>query len=193
MKLKCLRLACVGCAFASSAFSALAQQSPPTPPTLPDPSNLPDPPYAIITYIDTGSTVVAPAAGRIFPLVGLQPDQKVQITVQFSLLAQGIQGQFFPIGLGPNGNAPIIQAQALDGGTINGWTPDVTPADVNPGIANLPVSNSGTITFTFQAAHDPGINQIALRQGSRAMGLQFWVLGPQNNPPAITPADPSNY
>jgi len=178
----------------------------PTPPPAPNPQDLPPPPYAIITYTSTQSppqSVVAPCAKGIFALVGLQPDQIIQVTIQYPVV------QPTPPNVLPHPNpwvvvpGALINAEPLDGGTVTVPT------------GGLVVSGNGTVSFTFQATHDPGVNQISLRQGFPApasdslpptyggvafapsrqeLGLQFWVndtANPQNNPAMITADDPS--
>jgi hypothetical protein len=97
----------------------------------------------------------------IFGLVGLSPDQLVQVTVQYSAPKTG----------------RLIIAEALDGGQIIGQ-------------AIMVVGVDHAIHFQFRAAHATGFNHIALREGSRAVGLQFWVLDtqhPERNPPVVNP------
>jgi|ERR1700730_2028352 len=172
----------------------------------PNPQDLPPPPYATITYSSTQSppqTVVVPCAKGVFALVGLQPDQIIQVTVQYPVV------QPTPPSVPPLANlfvvpGAIINAEPLDGGTVTVPT------------GGLVVASNGTVTFTFQATHDPGVNQISLRQAFPApstdpiptvpqanigvglarqeLGLQFWVndtANPKNNPAMITADDPS--
>lgn len=166
----------------SAAFHLYAQTSPPnaqqSPPLVPT-SDLPDPPYARVWYSKTES-VVASCRSGIFDCVGLQSDQTVQVTVQC-----------------PAGRAfQKVTVQTLDGGTVA--RPLATSAPDAPTASDRAISLStsadGTFTFVFQAGHNPGLNQVSLRQGSQELGLQFWVLdpqNPQNNPPILTPNKPS--
>jgi hypothetical protein len=57
------------------------------------------------------------------------------------------------------------------------------------------VAEDGTISFTFGAPANAGLDRIAIRGVSKTLRMQFWVLdaaNPQNNPPVITPANPEN-
>jgi hypothetical protein len=151
--------------------------------------NLPDPPYATVTYSD-GSSVVTPGAGGTFALVGLQPNVPIQVIVQY-----------------PSSDAlQLINLEPLDGGAVlpPADTPVSTFNNPCPGcvivIPVVPVplltDKQASLAFTFVPGTLPGSYQIALRQGTHALVLHFWVLdadNPQNNPPAITPADPNNY
>lgn len=167
----------------------------PTP--TPTPPGLPTPPYAIVTYASASTStsslsVVSPCVEGVFGLVGLQPDQVIQVVVQYPT-SQALQ---------------LVSLEALDGGTIlppssvSATTTNVSigqllqgvPIPATPQVASLVISANGTLTFTFKATHDPGRNQIALRQGGQELGLQFWVFDLQNaanNPVAITPATPN--
>ena len=142
--------------------------------------NLLDPPYATITFSD-GSSVVSPGAGGVFPLVGLQPNQAVKVDVQ----------------LPPDYALQLFRIESLDGGAV---LPPIIPASGNCSLAQcnvivqLPITT--TLTFTFVAGSLPGRYRVPLRDGSRALLLEFWVQdmnNPQNNPPAITAAQPDNY
>jgi len=97
----------------------------------------------------------------IFDLVGVNPDQLVQVTITYPALAVG----------------RLITAEALDGGQVISATP-------------LVVGPDQTIRFQFRAAHTPGFNHIALHNGARETGLQFWVLDaqhPERKPAVINP------
>ncbi len=161
-------------------------------------TDLPLPPYALVTYSD-GTTVLSPGAGGTFALVGVQASQLVQVTVQYPT----------------NDALQIIELEALDGGAVapavlpgtnpNGQAPSPSPnpcqgciplnsAPVSSGL--LITDTNATLNFVFLPGTSPGSYRITLRKGASLMLLQFWVLDPQNlenNPPAITPADPSNY
>jgi hypothetical protein len=118
---------------------------------------------SLLVNLGPTQAVIASANGQIFPLVGLQPDQTVQVTVQYPS-DQALQ---------------TVQATPLDGGTIS-FPPGGTTINAN-----------GTITFAFTATHDPGLNQVSLQQGSVELGVEFWVFDnsdPENNPPTVQPA-----
>src|ERR1700737_1434802 len=104
-------------------------------------------------FFNGGSYVVATSND----LVGLQPNQVVDVAVQFSTDKAG----------------RTIIIEPLDGGQVIGSS------------NKLVVSTDGTLTFRLQAGHDPGVCQISLHDGAQEMGLQFWVLNqqdPQENP-----------
>jgi flagellar hook protein FlgE len=116
--------------------------------------------------IDVGTGVLVTAYSRhgSFDRVGLRHDQTVDITVQYSTANAG----------------QTITVEPLDGGQI------VAPAK------NLVVGNDGAIHFKFHAGHQPGVYQIALRNGGQELGLQFWVRDedhPGNNPRVINPGN----
>jgi hypothetical protein len=109
-----------------------------------------------------GQAVVASASEQIFPLVGLQPDQTVQVTIQYP----------------PDQALQTVAATPLDGGTIS-FPPGGTT-----------INAAGTITFAYTATHEPGLNQVSVQQGSVELGIQFWVRdaeNPENNPPTVEP------
>ncbi|HYR22271.1 MAG TPA: hypothetical protein VEP30_05030 [Chthoniobacterales bacterium] len=156
---------------------------------IPTPANYPDPPYAVVTYND-GTSVVSPGAGGTFALVGLQANLPVQITVQYPISDSG----------------QLINLEALDGGAV------LPPSDATvPTMPNVPsviphqppipplsllTDNVAKLAFTFVPGSISGSYRIALRHGRHAMVLEFWVedlVNPQNNPPAITAAEPANY
>ena len=94
-----------------------------------------------------------------FALVGVHPDQLVQVSVQYPVTKIG----------------RLMVAEELDGGQVLVQAPLVVGLD-------------GIIRFQFRAAHVPGINHIALRDGAQQLGLQFWVLDenhPERNPPVV--------
>jgi len=94
-------------------------------------------------------------------LIGVQPNDFVNITIQFTPDAIG---------------EPVI-VEALDGGPVStGSSIRVVEAD-------------GSLSFAFLAAANPGPKSIGIRGGAGTFRLQFWVLdlaNPQNNPPVIT-------
>ncbi len=147
-------------------------------------SDLPPPPYAQITYSD-GSSVLVPGSGRTFPLVGVQANQPVQVTVQ---LAPSYALQTFTI-------------EALDGGVALPPTSAV-PTDprnfINcttvPCAQRISTDDMAKLAFAFVPGSTPGSYRLVLRKGGIAMVLEFWVLSPdpQNNPPVITPETPNS-
>jgi hypothetical protein len=135
------------------------------------PPNMPTAPpnlaVAVVTYGSTGGFAVSRCPKGIFELVAVQPDQTVQVTIQYPA-SQALQ---------------TVLAETLDGGAIT------FPA------GGSVIGADGTLSFTFQAGHDPGLNQVSLRAGVQELGLQFWVLdtqNPQNNPLALSPSNPMN-
>jgi len=118
--------------------------------------------------IDFGNnqSVTANSNGTTFDRVGLQPNQVVDVTVQLSPVIAG----------------RTIIVEPLDGGRVIG------PA------SELVVAADGTFSFRFQAGGEPGIYQVTLHDGAQEIGLQFWVLdpqNPQNNPQVLTPSTPN--
>jgi len=97
--------------------------------------------------------------------IGVQPGDTVTVIVPFPLDDVGQTARIEP----------------LDGGRILN----------SSGI----VGADGTLSFTFQAPANAGQDRIAVREGSKTLRMQFWVLdsaNPQNNPPVITPANPGS-
>jgi hypothetical protein len=141
---------------------ALASSGPPAAP----PSKAIPLPYVINPGIITVGLGLLPAIKLfskqgIFDLVGVSPDQLVQVTVAYPALAVG----------------RVITAEALDAGQIIAATTMVVGVDQ-------------AIHFQFRAAHTPGFNHIALHDGSRETGLQFWVLDaqhPERRPAIVNP------
>jgi hypothetical protein len=158
MQRKCIRWAS---AFALVVSAAVAQL--PTPVPSPNPAIVQVRPLpSLLVNLGPTQAVIASANGQIFPLVGVQPDQTVQVTVQYP----------------PDQALQTVQATPLDGGTIS-FPPGGTT-----------ISADGTITFAFTATHDPGLNQVSLQQGSVELGVEFWVFDnsdPENNPPTVEP------
>jgi len=110
--------------------------------------------------LGTAQPVTASCHNGHFDRVGLRHDQMVDIAVRY---CPAVAGQ-------------RIIVEPLDGGQI------IAPAK------NLSVAGDGTIHFKFQAGHQPGVYQIALHNGAREIGLQFWVLDeehPGNNLPVV--------
>jgi hypothetical protein len=193
---------CVLALWAATLFTSSLRAQLPTPTPAP-----PTPPYAVITYPSANPTsqsvsVVSPSAGGTFSLVGLQPNQVVQVAVHY-----------------PTGdNFQMVNLTALDGGAV---LPPAGAAVAVPSPSPLPsplpspcqgciplqsqpqspsasilTGADAVLNFTFVANSNPGLTQVILRMGSQQpMGLQFWVAdpqNPQNNPPAIS-ADNPNY
>lgn len=215
----CIHWAGVLCAFALTTTPLLAQD-PPGP--YPTPMPFPKRPYAIVTYPSADPnlpsvSVVSPCVDGVFALVGLVPDQVVQITVQYprdeALQTIGLEaldgGMIFPnteVTL-PNGLVPLTVFNVLD--QIFAKVDDVVQVvplllgsitgDPGPGMphtpkaSTLPIATNGTVTFIFVAGHEPGKYQVSLRRGSEELGIQLWAFDAQNpgsNPPAITPYNP---
>jgi len=54
----------------------------------------------------------------------------------------------------------------------------------------LVADSDGNVTFRFQVGHQPGLYQVALRDDTHEMGVQFWVVdtqSPDANPPVDLP------
>jgi hypothetical protein len=76
-----------------------------------------------------------------------------------------------------------------------GHTFDIEALDGGRILSRGTVAEDGTISFTFRAPPNAGLDRIAIRGVSKTLRMQFWVLdaaNPQNNPPVITPANPEN-
>jgi hypothetical protein len=116
------------------------------------------------TVVDgTDAPVATLTREGIFGLVGLKHDHTVDVTVQYPVSSAG----------------RVISAEALDGGQV-----------IVPG-RNLTVAPDGRISFKFRAGHAVGSYQVALRDGTDEVGLQFWVLDeqhPENNRPVVNPS-----
>jgi hypothetical protein len=109
---------------------------------------------------DTGALFTISCHKGSFERLGLRHDQAVDVSVQFATAGAG----------------QAIAVEALDGGQIIGAA------------KNLIVGPDGAIHFKFRAGHTPGLYQVALRNGSQELGLQFWVAdeaNPRNNPPVL--------
>ena len=108
-----------------------------------------------------GNQIALSRKDGIFALVGIAPDQWVNVTVQYPLSQVGHR----------------ITAETLDGGHI-----------ISALGTTLLVGVDGAIHFEFQASHFPGFNHVALHDAAHEVGLQFWVLDQQNpgrNPPNL--------
>lgn len=156
--------------------SAAAQTGQPSgqflpPPLIGVPAPPPTQPGAAAPVVEATATISLGAAGPVtsvcrkgrFERVSLQHDQVVTITLSYALTTVG----------------HTIVAEPLDGGRV-----------IGKGGKPLLVGADGTLSFQFQAAHEPGVCQIALHDGPRETGLQFWVVDPQhpeNTPPVVNP------
>jgi hypothetical protein len=144
--------------FAQSPLAILSAGGPATPPSAPT---------AVKPAIDAtatinlgGQSVTATSRRGLCDRVGLQPNQIVDVTVQFFAPKAG----------------HTITVEPLDAGRIIGAS------------GQFVVAADGTIKFTYQAGREPGISQISLHDGAQEIGLQFWVLDqqhPENNPPVV--------
>jgi len=124
-----------------------------------------DDPSATITF-NTGRFITVSSNGRVFELVGLQPNESVDVQVYFSIQKAG----------------RTLRIEALDGGFVSSAGNAVS------------VAGDGTISFRFQAGFSPGRYQVSVQDGAHEVGLQFWVLdstNPQNNPRVLTVANPN--
>jgi hypothetical protein len=144
----------------------------PTPPpeqqgVLAIPPSSPDAPIindgvAIVTYAPNEDLTGGNEDGKADILPGLAPDQVVNVTLQFGVQKAG----------------QTIQATALDGGVLT--IPN----------GGLVADQNGNVAFQFQVGHDPGLYQVALRDDTHEMGVQFWVINsqaPAENPPVNLP------
>jgi hypothetical protein len=138
---------------------------PAPPPTSPDNATAPATTVIIAYTQDQGITAKGDDQGPVQKLAGLQPDQIVTVTVQY----------------GTDKTGHLIDADALDGGQIQ------TPPQ------SLVVDNQGNLTLVFKVGHEPGLYQLALRDGStQELGVQFWVIDnqlPADNPAVATPGN----
>ena len=114
-------------------------------------------PVVAISFAD-GKSLTTSAEGGLSDLVALQPDEVVNIQLNFSLSAAKQR----------------VVVQSLDGGFASG-TKNIADAD-------------GTLNVTFQAGASPGLNRIlVINQGTSSI-LRFWVINtsdPTANPPQL--------
>jgi hypothetical protein len=163
-------------------FSLRADPDPPDvpalPPTSPDAAPLP-PTIIMIGFTsddEEGEEAITEKTegGKGEKLIGLQPDQVVDVSVTYGLNKAGLP----------------VAATALSGGEI------IAPE------GGLIVDVAGMLTFQFQVGHEPGFYQVALRDGNvgkdasrgggSEMGVHFWVLdtqAPDDNPLVTLPGD----
>jgi len=87
-------------------------------------------------------------------------------------LVVGYAGQTFTITCRiPPAILNKLVLEALDGGVLS-------PPTVNA---------DGTTTLQYQFGTQPGLYRILVELGSYSATLQFWVPGPGDNPPVLTP------
>jgi hypothetical protein len=143
------------------ALSALAPRLPPPPPPPLDDEPAPTPaanlhPSATITFADATQIIFRSTTKR-FRVVGLHPNETVDIALQFS--------------------TPLVRnsasAQPLDGGRIISFS-------INSGGGN------GLASIRFQVGSQPGLYRIRVPGLAESPLLQFWVADP-NNPKANLP------
>ena len=122
-----------------------------------DPATREKRPIVAISFAD-GKSLTTSAEGGLSDLVALQPDEVVNLQLNFPLSAAKQR----------------IVVQSLDGGFASG-TENTVDAD-------------GTLNVTFQAGGSPGLNRIlVINQGTSSI-LRFWVTNtsdPTANPPQL--------
>lgn len=148
----------------TSAAAALAQSADIPPP--PEPSNAP----ALVVPEGPKVTIIFPNAeslqdrsrGRQYGLVGIRPNELVEIALQFS--TQWAQR--------------LLSVEALDGGRVLAKR-------------NVVVAADGTASVRFLVGHDPGLYRLSITGAGAPALLRFWVPDPENsraNPPVLVPA-----
>jgi len=114
-------------------------------------------PIVAINFAD-GKSLTTSTEGGLSDLVALQPDEAVNLQLNFPLSAAKQR----------------IVVQSLDGGFASG--------------TENTVDASGTLSVTFQASASPGLNRIlVINQGTSSI-LRFWVINtsdPTANPPQL--------
>jgi len=122
-----------------------------------DPATREKRPVVAIRFADS-KLLTTSAEGGLSDLVALQPDEVVNVQLNFPLSAMQQR----------------IVVQSLDGGFASG-TENTIDAD-------------GTLNVTFQAGSSPGLNRIlVINQGTSSI-LRFWVINtaePSANPPQL--------
>jgi len=122
-----------------------------------DPATREKRPVIAISFAD-GKSLTTSAEGGLSDLVALQPDEIVNLQLNFPLSAAKQR----------------IVVQSLDGGFASG-TKNTADAE-------------GTLNVTFQAGASPGLNRIlVINQGTSSI-LRFWVINtsdPTANPPQL--------
>jgi hypothetical protein len=119
-----------------------------------DPATREKRPVIAISFAD-GKSLTTFAEGGLSDLVALQPDEVVNIQLNFSLSAAKQR----------------VVVQSLDGGFASG-TKNTVDAD-------------GTLNITFQAGASPGLNRILVINQDTSSILRFWVINtsdPTANP-----------
>lgn len=120
------------------------------------PTSSAEPDATFTIFFSDGSNLVATSSD----LIGLQPNQAVNVAVQYPLSAIGRR----------------ISAEPLDGGRVLGAA------------QQLVVNANGTIQFQFQTGSGPGIYQVSLHDGANEIGIRFWVFDseiPADNPQVV--------
>lgn len=82
--------------------------------------------------------------------IGLQPNQTVDVSVQFPA---GRAGESIPVSVWDGGKISTASNNALVGG-------------------------DGRLTFTFQAGSSPGLYRVVLQPASEEYCVRFWVINP---------------
>src|ERR1043165_3668515 len=139
----------------------LQQEVPAIPPTSADAPVINDG-ITIVSYDPNSAVSGSNDSGKADALPGVSPNQVVDVTVQFGAQKAGMP----------------IQAAALDGGTLT--VPD----------GGVVADGDGNWPFQFRVGAQPGLYQVALRDDTHEMGVQFWVINnqaPADNPPVDLP------
>jgi hypothetical protein len=130
---------------------------------------------AILPYLDpaaqgTTFTIIFPDNTYVVAtsndLVALQPNQVVTVNVQMPSSGGPPPDEF--------DTTPTIDIEPLDGGILTG-----SPAEQ---------SWDGKFNFIFQAPANPGTAQVDMHGATAEIGLQFFVIDPDdptNHPPTI--------
>ena len=122
-----------------------------------DPATREKRPIVAISFAN-GKSLTTSAEGGLSDLVALQPDEVVNLQLNFPLSAAKLR----------------IVVQSLDGGFASG-TENTVDAD-------------GTLNVTFQASASPGLNRILVVNQGTSSTLRFWVINttePSANPPQL--------
>jgi hypothetical protein len=133
---------------------------PALPPTSPLLPRVEEGPEITVTY-DGGRSTKAKTLDRASEQVGLRPNEQVDVAVQYGIAKAG----------------QLIAVIALDGGIIPGSD------------KKLAVGVDGALRFSFKAGGQPGVYQVSLHEGTKEIGIRFWVLDekdPRRNPAVLT-------
>lgn len=133
------------------------------PPTSPAVAQVVEGPEVTIAF-NSGQSAKARTLNGAAEQVGLKANEVVDLAVNYGSAKSGT----------------AITAIPLDGGRIVGPT------------SKLIVDRDGFLSFKFQAGKEVGVYQVALHEGAKEIGLQFWVLDEQNpkrNPPVLRPGN----